>query len=190
MNLREVLESVLFTAPRPLTAKRLAELTAASEDDVRATLEALAHEYAERKSGMRLLRDAKEYQLVTSPAASAVVTRFLKEEQTGTLTKAALETLTIIAYRGPMTKTDLDTIRGVNCTLILRTLMIRGLVTAEKQPGTAKVLYAISLDFLRHLGLTSARELPEYDALNKDKNLQDLLAAESGAPIKEDPHGS
>lgn len=178
MNTRQLVESILFVSPKPLTAKRIAELIGASAAEAEDTLQALAEEMRKGRGGLRLLQHNHEYQLVTSPESATAVELFLKEEQTGELTRAALETLTIVAYRGPIAKSELDTIRGVNCTLILRSLMIRGLVAAERVPGSPQPHYRMTADFLRHLGLTNVAELPEYAALNADQHLQDLLRVE------------
>lgn len=182
-KLVSTVESILFVSPRPLPFKRLVELTGASLEEITVAVQTLAGLLAQEDRGLRLLESGKEVQLVTSPEASGVVQRFLKEEQTGELTRAALETLTIIAYRGPVTKIELDTIRGVNCTLILRTLQIRGLVEAATEGRGGQPRYAVTPDFLRHLGLTRTAELPDYDKLNADKTLQDLLAAEQSAAL-------
>lgn len=173
-----VLESILFVAPRPLPLKRIAELVGVTPEETDAHLQTLARAYERDGRGLRILRNRQDVQLVTAPEASDAVRRFLKEEQTGELTRAALETLTIVAYRGPVTKSELDTIRGVNCTLILRSLLIRGLIEPVAKDGDPQQRYAITADFLRHLGLTAADQLPEYATLNADKTLQDLLDAE------------
>src|SRR5689334_13393494 len=117
------IESLLLVATRPLSLKRLGELTNRSVEEVTTAVEALSQKYNTDDSGLQVLRHAGSVQLVTSPLNSKVVTDFLKEEQAGELTRPSLETLTIIAYRGPISKIQLDTIRGVNCALILRNLM-------------------------------------------------------------------
>jgi segregation and condensation protein B len=104
-----------------------------------------------------------------------VVATFLKEQRSGELTRPALETLTIVAYRGPVAKSEIDLIRGVNCSLILRILLIRGLITAREDQDRMVTLYEISFDFLRHLGIREVRELPQYHELHTDLKLQDFL---------------
>jgi segregation and condensation protein B len=93
------------------------------------------------------------------------------------LTKPGLETLTIVAYRGPITKPELELIRGVNCSLILRNLLMRGLVV--QQPGTEgdEVLaqYTASPEFLQYLGFTSVQQLPNFDELHSHQLLEELL---------------
>ncbi len=175
MSLHSKLESLLFITPRPLTVKRLAELVGADVTAVETELTALAEKYNGEESGLHLLRHASSVQFVSSPLNSKLVTDFIKEEQAGELTRPALETLTIVAYRGPMSKIQLDTIRGVNCALILRNLMIKGLVEAKQHQDKYQSSYQVTMDFVRFLGLNHISELPDYEKLNHDENLEQLL---------------
>ena len=96
-------------------------------------------------------------------------------ETTGELTRAALETLTIVVYRGPIGRAELEQIRGVNCAIILRNLLIRGLVTSEARKEKLETVYQVSLDFLKFLGLRTPQELPDYEKLNSSENIEKLL---------------
>jgi segregation and condensation protein B len=176
MSLSTKIESLLFVSPRPLTVKRLAELAGADAAAVETELQTLAERYNTDSSGLHLLRHASSVQFVSSPLNSKLITDFIKEEQAGELTRPALETLTIVAYRGPISKIQLDTIRGVNCALILRNLMIKGLVEA-KAAGKDKhqTSYQVTMDFVRFLGLNHIAELPDYEQLNRDENLEQFL---------------
>jgi segregation and condensation protein B len=87
-----------------------------------------------------------------------------------------LETLTIIAYRGPVTRAELEQIRGVNCSIILRNLAMRGLITTASDKQTMQVTYSITFDFLKFLGLQQQSELPDYEKLNSSQALEQLLA--------------
>ncbi|MFA7286782.1 MAG: SMC-Scp complex subunit ScpB [Patescibacteria group bacterium] len=177
--LKSQLEAILFVATRPLSIDKLAGIVHAEAAAVETALGELAAEYDERvvhAGGVQLLRHAGEVQLVTSSAVSDVVREFLKAETTGELTKPAVETLSIIAYRGPVTKSDLEKIRGVNCTLILRNLMMRGLVIVEEDKKKMLLYYTVSSDFIRHLGLTSIQQLPQYETLHRPEVVDQLLA--------------
>ena len=175
MILTQQLESLLLVATKPLTVRRCVELTKASSDDVEAAFAELEKKYASAESGMHLMRHNGTAQLVTAPEVSAVVTEYLKEVQAGELTRAALETLTIIAYRGPISKIQLDTIRGVNCALIVRNLLIKGLIEAKSHKDRAQVSYQVTADFIRHLGVTTVAELPDYERLHSDALMDQLL---------------
>jgi len=147
------------------------ELTGAAEDEARAALAELAADYAER--GIQILKIDDEYQMSTGPDNAKLIRDFVKDETTGELTRPSLETLTIIAYRGPITKAELEQIRGINCSLILRNLLIRGLVEAKGDGGQK---YNITFDFLRFLGVKSVVELPDYEKLSRDPNLEKFLS--------------
>ncbi len=194
MHLTGKIASLLFASPRALTVRRLADLTKAEPAAVEAALETLAQRYNRDDQGINLVRHGGAVQMVTHPLNSQLVTSFLKEEQAGELTRPALETLTIVAYRGPISKIQLDTIRGVNCALILRNLMIKGLVEAKTHTDKYQTSYQVSLDFVRYLGLRTISELPDYDQLNRDENLEHLLnpqaivtTEERADPEKKDP---
>lgn len=173
--LKKQIEALLFLSNKPLTIKKIADLVERSKTEVETVLEVLKQEYNIDSRGLKLIFNADEVQMATAPEAAATVEKFLKEEQTGEMTRPQLETLTIIAYRGPITKMELEQIRGVNCSLILRNLMIRGLVeeTINKKIKTA--VYQVTLDFIRHLGLTSTTDLPDFERLSQSETLVDLL---------------
>ncbi len=86
-----------------------------------------------------------------------------------------METLTIIAYRGPIAKSELEQIRGINCSLILRNLMIKGLIEEERDEKRMNIKYRVSIDFIRYLGINKVEELPDYQKLFNHENLVKLL---------------
>lgn len=174
-KLHSQIESILLVATRPMSIKKLAELTRSSADEVTAAINDLTTKFNTDDSGVQLLRHSSSVQLVSSPLNSKLVTDYLKEEQAGELTRPALETLTIVAYRGPISKIQLDTIRGVNCALILRNLMIKGLIEAKANKDKLQTSYQVTVDFVKYLGLTTISELPEYERLNQDEQLNQLL---------------
>lgn len=187
------IESILFVSSRPLTVKRLAELTGEGGSDVEAAVEALMLRYNQDDQGINLVKHGSSVQMVSSPLNSKIVTAYLKEEQAGELTRPALETLTIVAYRGPLSKIQLDTIRGVNCALILRNLMIKGLVEAKPHKDKLQSTYQVTFDFLRFLGLNRVNELPDYEQLNQNEDLERMLNPEANVATPETdnppPHG-
>ncbi len=176
MKLKDKIESLLFVSSKPLTVKKISDITEKKSDEVKDALEELVTEYDERNGGLVILRNNNEFQISTSPDASKLIKEFLKDETFGELTRPSLETLTIVAYRGPLTKAELEQIRGVNCSLILRNLMIRGLVEIQEDK------YVITMDFLRYLGLKSVEDLPGFEKLNSDENLQKLIDKEEVQP--------
>lgn len=176
MPLKNKLEALLFISPRPLTIKKLAGILEAEYEETKDALTSLIQEYRERGGGVKLLSHGEEVQMVTDVDTADIVQKFLKDETTGELTKPSIETLSIVAYRGPVTKSDLEKIRGVNCSLILRNLMMRGLVVAEEDKKRLITYYTISVDFLKHLGLTKIQDIPEYETLHNPEIVERLLA--------------
>lgn len=174
-NLVQTVESLLLVEPKGFTFKRLAGLTQASADEVTEALSALTQRYTDTQSGLRLVQDGNQVQLTTGPESAATIQAYVKDETSGELTRPSLETLTIIAYRGPIPKSELELIRGINCSLILRNLLIRGLVREEAQETTGEPMYSITVEFLRLLGVSAANELPEFEQLNANVDLQTLL---------------
>ncbi len=173
--LSQKIESILFVAARPMSLKKLAEVCGADKEEVAKAVEEIAAVYNRDERGVRILRNGSDVQMSTAPACSKLVQDFLKDETTGELTKPSLETLTIVAYRGPISKPELEQIRGVNCSLILRNLMLRGLVEAVGETDNAPASYRVTMDFVRFLGVSSVEELPEYDKLRSHENVVRIL---------------
>ena len=175
MSLAAQIESLLFLSAKPMGKKELVKATASSEEDFVSAMAALTAKYNQEGSGLRLLEHEGSYQIVTAPEQAALVEKVFHAEMSGELTKPALETLTIIAYRGPVSKPELELIRGVNCSLILRNLSMRGLIQEQAGVDELSMTYSISPEFLQLLGMTSTKELPEYDALHAHELLEELL---------------
>jgi len=144
--------------------------------DVEADLITLAEKMNVEDSGIHLIRAGDEWQLVTNPACAEVANALVKDEA-GELTRPSLEALTIIAYRGPITKPEIEAIRGVNCTLILRNLLMRGLVNEKEDSLKGQLVYSLSPDTMRYLGLHDVAELPEYGELHANGKIDKLLAS-------------
>ncbi|MBI4092462.1 MAG: SMC-Scp complex subunit ScpB [Candidatus Kerfeldbacteria bacterium] len=175
MNLDGQVESLLFVASRPMSFSKIASLLKVEVAAVQAAVDRLKQFYNTAERGIQISQHASSAQMVTSSLHAKIVSDFLKEERSGELTRPSLETLAIIAYRGPLPKSEIDLIRGVNCSLILRHLMIRGLITSREDRHKMTTLYEISFDFLRHLGIRQVGELPDYVNLNHDQTLDKFL---------------
>lgn len=185
---RTKIESLLFITARPLTVKRLMEVCDATKEEVSAAIDEIVVAYNDGSHGIRVLRNGNEVQMSTSPDNARMVQDFLKDETTGELSKPSLETLTIIAYRGPISKAELEQVRGVNCSLILRNLLMRGLAEAEGEPYDPGTIFRVTMDFLRFLGVSNVEELPEYDKLRSHENVVRVLemATAKAAPAAEE----
>lgn len=187
MELKHKIESILFVTGEPVSEKKLAKVLESSQEEVRQALEELHGDYKDR--GIVMLQKEDEWQFGTAPEHAGLIEHLVKSEFTEELSRAALETLTIVAYKGPLTRHDLDFIRGVNSSFMLRSLLLRGLVERVENPKDARsYLYKISFDFLKHLGVTRVEELPKYEenrALADDALSQFALAPEDPNTLTE-----
>lgn len=180
-QLKSKLESLLFITNHPMSDKKLAELTKSEVQAVKNELKVLIEEYNQEGRGVNINKVGDKYQIVTAGDNRSLIQEFIKDETTGELTKPQLETLTIIAYRGPIGKLQLEQIRGVNCSLILRNLMMRGLIDAKDDKEKHDIYYQVTFDFLKFLGVNQVEELPDYEKLNSSEILDRLLAADDEA---------
>jgi segregation and condensation protein B len=174
MSLRTI-ESLLFASGKPVSFATLTKCLGMSVQEVQTQVEALAQEKNTDVSGVHVLVHDDKAQMVTHPKEADMVQVFLKEEVSGELTQPSLETLTIIAYRGPVTKPEIEQIRGVNCSLILRNLLMRGLIEEREDKVRLQHVYTVSFDFLRHLGLDRVEDLPQYIVLHTDEIVSHVM---------------
>jgi segregation and condensation protein B len=155
------LEAILMVVDEPVTEAHLADVLDVAPEDVADRLQALAAEYAESARGFELRRSAGGWRFYTRGEYSTYVERFVLDGQSARLTQAALETLAVVAYQQPVTRSRISAIRGVNCDGVVRTLVTRGLLEESgTQPETGAYLYRTTTLFLEKLGLDSVDELP------------------------------
>lgn len=163
-NLTSALESILFVASKPLTIQSIARALEVSEGEVEGALTHIGEKYT-GVSGIYYSRVEDTIQLATNPENAESVEKFTARDILGELTRAQLETLTVIGYRGPLTRPEIEEIRGVNCAVILRTLLIRDLIEEHESSDSVLPSYTISLTALRHLGVSRVEELPDYEQI-------------------------
>ena len=166
MDAASAIESILFVHGEPLTEKRIAAILEVPKTEVAAGLAGLSRRLAGR--GLALIEHAGAWQLVTHPDCARFVEALGRHQHAEELSRAALETLAIVAYRGPLTRVEVEYIRGVQSSFSLRTLLLRGLVErAEHQDGARSFVYSVSMDFLKYLGLARLSDLPDYESLRR-----------------------
>lgn len=175
MDLLAQVEAILFVASKPLTVQKISQALQIEKKEVEETLEILKTKYNHDNSGINILTNGEDWQMGTNPLCTDGVNQFVKEEISGELTKAQLETLTVVAYEGPVTRPEIEQIRGVNCALILRHLLMRGLIEEENDEVKLAPVYRLSVEALRHLGVNSVEELPEYEAFHNHEYIQNTL---------------
>jgi len=188
IDLHRALEALLFLSGKPLRMKKIAELLGVDVTTARNAVEAFRMTWNARGGGTVVAAIGEEVQIVTHPDASGVAEAYSKDETRGELTRPQLEALTVIAYRGPMTKAELEQIRGVHCGLILRNLLIRGLIEQRADAARHEEVFTISMDFLRHVGLTDARELPDFERLHGSQIMTEYLQHAMGGAVETEPN--
>ncbi|NIM92654.1 MAG: SMC-Scp complex subunit ScpB [Anaerolineales bacterium] len=156
-------EALLFVSPGPISVGQLARTLEASPRKVQRALESLEVQYEGR--GIRLQKHGSGYQLTTAPELAEDVESILHLEDTSRLSRAALEVLAIIAYQQPVTRPQIDSIRGVNSDSVLRTLLRHGLIeeTGRSISPGRPILYSTTSEFLQHFGLSDMKDLPPLD---------------------------
>src|SRR5262249_21728871 len=159
----QLVESLLFIAGEPVTVTQLAHALELAPDAIEAALEQLAAACRER--GVRVQRSGESVQLVSAPEAAAAVARFLGLGPPPRLSAAALGALAIVAYRQPITRAQVEAIRGVDSSGVIRALLVRDLIAEAGRLETVgrPILYATTSEFLRQFGLGSLAELPEIE---------------------------
>lgn len=167
MDLDKKLEAILFWKGEPMKLRKLAEMFSVTEEDVKLGIETLKQNLQNR--GVSVIEKEDEIMLATSPEFSEIIENLTKEELSKDLGKASLETLSIVLYQGPIKRSEIDYIRGVNSQFILRNLLVRGLIEKISDPKDARTfVYKPSFELLAHLGVKNIEELPEYEAVRKD----------------------
>ena len=181
LDLSAKIEALLFVAPGAVSISQLGIALGENKRTIDREIKSLEEQYQDR--GFRIQRHLGRIQLVTSPEAGSLVEVFLGLEATTRMSQAALETLSIIAYRQPVTRPQIDSIRGVNSDGVLKTLLSKGLIQEvgrAEGPGRP-ILYTTTPDFLGYFGLTSVEELPPLN-LSKTENNE---KSENGRVLKD-----
>ncbi|HEY8601938.1 MAG TPA: SMC-Scp complex subunit ScpB [Thermomicrobiales bacterium] len=168
LSLPALCEALLFVAAAPTSAEALAKGVGVSVEAIIAALDELDRVLESSGQGLRLQRHGTQYALTTVPSAARLIARFLGLSRTERLSPAALETLAIVAYRGPVTRGEIESIRGVDSSGVVQTLLARELIEAigRRTSVGQPVEYAVTVGFLRHFGLASLAELPPLGEVN------------------------
>src|SRR3989338_7846902 len=165
-DLVQKIEAALFYLAEPISVDFLAKMLEVSKKEVLSAVEELTQTLSAR--GVKLVEHDGEVSLVTAPEFSGLIEKIIKEERERDLGRAGIETLSIIAYKGLVSKKEIEYIRGVNCQWALRNLLLRGLVERKGSEKAERVVfYSITTDTLRHLGLSHITDLPRYEEIRK-----------------------
>lgn len=166
LNLDSKLEGILFYKAEPLLKSEVLELLSCPADELNAAIAQLRERL---HGGLRLLETETHIGLVTAPELSEYLETVRRDELKRDIGKAGAETLSIVLYRGPITRSEIDFVRGVNSSFILRNLMVRGLVMREPDPHDQRALrYSASPELLMHLGVARKEDLPDYQTIQNE----------------------
>jgi len=178
-ELTQKIEAILFYSGEPVEIDFLAKTLETEKEAISSALEDLAKTLELR--GLRLLVHDGQASLVTAPEHSGIIEKIIKEERERELGRASIETLAIVAYKGPVSRKEIEYIRGVNSQFALRTLLLRGLIEKKQSDESGRVMvYTITSDTLRYLGLQNIADLPEYADMQKRLEIPDESEEQSG----------
>ena len=178
------LEALLFIHGEPISYKKIAAVLDVGKEDAETLAAELKRRLDGPARGLQLVSDKEKVQLATKPEWNSILESFMKEELTEDLSPASLETLSIIAYLGPISRTRIEYLRGVNSSVILRSLMIRGLVERSSDPERpAGFLYRPTFDAMKHLGIQQKEDLPDFAKFQELLKVFDPAAAKAGENI-------
>ena len=168
-TIKSALESLMFTWGEPLDAKIAAEAVCASKEDVLAAFRKLQEEYEQEQRGIRIREINGSFQFVTDIDNSDYIARLCTPVKVKRLSQSAIEVLAIIAYRQPVTKVEIESIRGIRCDRVMEGLIAKGLVEDRGRSNAIgrPILYGTTDEFLRYFGLSSIRELPEIEDIEE-----------------------
>ncbi len=186
--LENILESLLLVSDEPLTTARAAEVLERPEAEIIRALDSLARQLKADERGIQIRKISGGFRLYTHPAYAHYVEQLVKSWDTRRLTQAALETLSIVAYKQPVTKVSVSAIRGVNADAAVASLLAKGLIKEagrEKSPGSP-ILYGTSKLFLEKLGLNSIRDLPALADFEPDASVRAEIEAGLGVAAEEE----
>jgi segregation and condensation protein B len=185
MNLESKIEAILFFKGEPVSYKKLLDILKVSEEEIKEAILNLKNNFENR--GIVLIENGGEITLGTSPDLSSLIEDLQKEELNKELSKASLETLSIVLYKNGASRAEIDYIRGVNSSFTLRALSVRGLVEKTIAPNdNRRYIYKPSFELLSFMGVKSIEELPDYVEVSNSlniaaKNLEDL-STQAGEP--------
>ncbi len=167
MNLEAAIEGVLFYKSEPVTVSELARVCEAGVEDIKASLQILETQLQAR--GIALARAGDSVELLTASGLAPLIEKMRKEEQRRDIGKAGAETLAIVAYSDSVTRAEIDFVRGVNSTFILRNLLMRGLIERIENPHDKRSFaYRPTIELYAHLGITKKEDLPEYKEIMEE----------------------
>ncbi|MEK7390749.1 MAG: SMC-Scp complex subunit ScpB [Patescibacteria group bacterium] len=166
MPLEAKIEAVLFWKGEPVNIKELAKFLGIEKETVESEIKGLQNSLEGR--GLTIVQNGEEVMLYTAPETSELIKKLAHEEMVREISKAGVEVLSLVIYRGPIAKRDIDYVRGVNSSYIIRNLMVRGLIERLDSRDAGSFVYQPTFELLAHLGVSRKEDLPDFAAVQKD----------------------
>lgn len=184
-QLKSVLETLLFITDKPLAPTVLSRALETGEPEIEEAIQELRSDLESRESALQILKVGGGYQFGTRPQYAVWVRKLYGERLTMKLSQPALETLSIIAYKQPLTRAEIEDIRGVEVIASLESLLEKRLirVTGRKETVGRPLLYGTTLEFLRHFGLNSVGDMPALDSFSPEMK-EEMVGAEAGSEVQ------
>ena len=173
------IEALLFAVGEPVSIEKISKHLKLSKKDCEEEVVNLMNIYKQIDGGLQLIKHGSGHQLASSSKYGEMISAFLKRGINEPLSKAAVEVLSVIAYRGPMTRAQIEHIRGVNCSFTLRNLAIKGLIErAENALDNRSYVYNVSIEFIKSMGIDEVTKLPDYEQLHDQEIAVEKKAGE------------
>lgn len=175
-RIKSIIESILFVKGNPVSIIQLAKNIKVNKQEIEKIVVDIVKDYAQNKRGLTIIEKDAKIQMVTNPDNADYIEKIMKKDLQNSLSKTALEALSIVAYRGPVSRPEIDAIRGVNSSFILRNLLMRGLIIKKtKSTNQRSYLYEISFEFLKKIGVNNIKKLPDYEKLSTDERVESII---------------
>ena len=186
MDIKSLIENIIFVSGEPISIKKMAQILELDEVKIIEGIKELKKDMTNR--GLEIVEKDNKVQMTTSPEAGKYIEKFIASNLKEDLSEAGLETLAAISYLGPITKHEIEELRGVNCAFTLRNLLIRGLVEKTENSKNSKIpLYKTSFDFLKKLGIKQENDLPNYEKYKKEVEM--IIAQYTKQQSEEEKNG-
>lgn len=180
------IEAILFHKAEAVKVKELSKVLEVSVEEIEEALSILEQTLEGR--GVKLLKNNNAVMLGTTPETAVIIEKLIKKELDKELGKAGLEALSVVLYRGPISRGEIDYIRGVNSSYILRTMVMRGLVERTKSSKHKSFVYSPTFELLAYLGVSCVEELPQYTEVQEE--LRKLTEVDEEEKKNENPDGN
>lgn len=175
-KVKSIIESILFARGEEISFSQLSKIIEVKKDLIISAVNEIVAQYKEGQSGFGIVKNGENIQMVTNPDNAQFVEKTIKKNLQENMSRTSLEVLAIVAYRGPVSRADIEAIRGVNSSFTLRNLLMRGLIIKNINENDQRgYLYSISTEFIKKMGMHQISELPNFAELSVDGRAESII---------------